>query len=210
MVTKQSLRWKTALQNSYESGYQSVAYGNGKFVAIGKGGYASSPDGITWSHTVFPSTTRLSDFAIVFDGTKFVSNYGVTTDGIDWTITGSYQFRKIVYANGIYVATTGTKKIYTSTDGINWKSITINTENTSALVWDSVAYGNGKFVAVGDCVSTSTDGENWTTVKEMRNQNGREDTVEFNAVKARYVKFQGVERGTGYGYSIWEMQVLTK
>ena len=44
----------------------------------------------------------------------------------------------------------------------------------------------------------------------MRNQNGREDTVEFNAVKARYVKFQGVERGTGYGYSIWEMQVLTK
>ena len=71
------------------------------------------------------------------------------------------------------------------------------------LKWEA-AYGKAYDIQV------STDGKNWTTVKEMRDQNGGEDTVEFNAVKARYVKFQGVERGTGYGYSIWEMQVLTK
>ena len=75
--------------------------------------------------------------------------------------------------------------------------------NKVLINWEG-AYGKNYDILV------SMDGENWTTVKEMRNQNGREDTVEFNAVKARYVKFQGVERGTGYGYSIWEMQVLTK
>lgn len=203
MVTKQSLRWKTALQNSYNSGYESIAYGDGKFVAIGTGGYASSSDGITWSHTVFPSTTYLYDFAIVFDGTKFVSNYGVTTDGINWTITGRYEFKKMVYANGIYIATTGRQGIYTSTDGINWNYITINTEMTHASGWNGIAYGNGKFVIIYEAygyVSTSTDGETWTTpIKHEKMQvsalcyaNGKFVTTYSNVYNGHYCLYNWI------------------
>ena len=44
----------------------------------------------------------------------------------------------------------------------------------------------------------------------MRKQNGGEDTAEFKAVNARYVKFQGIKRVMGYGYSIWEFEVYAQ
>ena len=56
-------------------------------------------------------------------------------------------------------------------------------------------------------IQVSNDENNWTTVKAMRNQDGGEDVVEFDTVSARYVRMQGVTRGTGYGYSLWEMEV---
>lgn len=68
------------------------------------------------------------------------------------------------------------------------------------ITWEG-AYGKDYNIQV------STDGNNWTTVKKMTGQNGGEDIVTFDSVKARYVKMQGVERGTGYGYSIWEFEV---
>ncbi|WP_448902747.1 discoidin domain-containing protein [Eubacterium sp.] len=71
------------------------------------------------------------------------------------------------------------------------------------LNWEA-AYGESYNILV------STDGNNWTTVKEMRNQNGGEDTVTFNATNARYVRMQGVKRALPYGYSLWEMNVYGK
>ena len=68
------------------------------------------------------------------------------------------------------------------------------------LIWES-AYGKSYDIQI------SNDGVNWTTVKEMRGQDGGEDIIEFNAVTARYLKLQGIERATGYGYSLWEMEV---
>ena len=59
-------------------------------------------------------------------------------------------------------------------------------------------------------IQTSTDGKNWTTAKDVTGKSGGIDTITFNTVNARYVKMQGVKRGLPYGYSLWEMQVLTK
>lgn len=56
-------------------------------------------------------------------------------------------------------------------------------------------------------IDVSTDGVEWTTVSELRNQNGGEDVVTFDLTDARYVRMNGVARGTGYGYSLWEMEV---
>lgn len=75
--------------------------------------------------------------------------------------------------------------------------------NKVVLTWEN-AYGKDYNIQV------STDGNNWTTVKEMRKQNGGEDTAEFKAVNARYVKFQGIKRVMGYGYSIWEFEVYAQ
>ena len=39
-----------------------------------------------------------------------------------------------------------------------------------------------------------------------RGKPGNQDLF-FDDVKARYVKVQGIKRGTGWGYSLWEMKV---
>ena len=72
--------------------------------------------------------------------------------------------------------------------------------NKVVLTWEG-AYGKDYDIQV------SNDENNWITVKAMRNQDGGEDVVEFDTVSARYVRMQGVTRGTGYGYSLWEMEV---
>ncbi|MBR3645769.1 MAG: discoidin domain-containing protein, partial [Lachnospiraceae bacterium] len=57
-------------------------------------------------------------------------------------------------------------------------------------------------------IQTSTDGTNFTTVKNVTGENGGEDVITFNATNARYVRMQGVTRGLPYGYSLWEMTVF--
>lgn len=56
-------------------------------------------------------------------------------------------------------------------------------------------------------IQVFTDGKEWTTVAKENGMVG-EITSSFAATKARYVKMQGVSRGTQYGYSIYEMQVF--
>lgn len=56
-------------------------------------------------------------------------------------------------------------------------------------------------------IQTSTDGNNWTTVKALTGQDGGIDEITFDAVSARYVRMQGVTRALPYGYSLWEMEV---
>ncbi|MCR5703429.1 MAG: discoidin domain-containing protein [Eubacterium sp.] len=86
-----------------------------------------------------------------------------------------------------------------------WMSVDLGEEysiNRVIIKWEN-AYGKDYKIM------TSTDGEHWTTAKNLTNQNGGTDDFTFDTVNARYVKMQGVTRGTGYGYSIWEFQVLT-
>lgn len=75
--------------------------------------------------------------------------------------------------------------------------------NKVVLNWEC-AYGKAYKI------QTSTDGNNWTTVKNLTGQDGGIDTVTFDAVNARYVRMQGLERGLPYGYSLWKMEVYGK
>ncbi|WP_448901738.1 galactose-binding domain-containing protein [Eubacterium sp.] len=72
--------------------------------------------------------------------------------------------------------------------------------NKVVLNWEA-AYGESYKI------QTSTDGNNWTTVKDLTNQNGGEDTISFNETNARYVRMQGVKRALPYGYSLYEFEV---
>ncbi|WP_078083248.1 glycosyl hydrolase [Microbulbifer mangrovi] len=67
------------------------------------------------------------------------------------------------------------------------------------LNWEG-AYGKAYEIQV------SADGSNWTTAATVSNGDGGVDQVSLNA-SARYVRMQGVERGTGYGYSLWSFEV---
>ena len=72
--------------------------------------------------------------------------------------------------------------------------------NRVMILWEA-AYGKAYKIQV------STNGNDWTTVANLTNQDGGTDPVTFNSVNARYVRMQGVERALPYGYSIWEFGV---
>ena len=80
--------------------------------------------------------------------------------------------------------------VETSTDNKNW-----NVAFTQNKGLGGQGYGDAKI---------------WTNVKEMRNQKYGEHTVNYDAVSARYVKFQGVKSAMNYGYSMWEFKVIAK
>ncbi|UOZ09058.1 penicillin acylase family protein [Amycolatopsis sp. WQ 127309] len=68
------------------------------------------------------------------------------------------------------------------------------------LRWES-AYGKGYKI------QTSPDAVHWTDSAVVTNGDGGQDNVSFAPTQARFVKLQGVQRGTKYGYSLYEFEV---
>lgn len=81
------------------------------------------------------------------------------------------------------------------------------TFNTIKIVWEG-AYGKTFTIEAGDNV----DGQGWltggTTIASVTGQTfPNTQTIYVDNTTARYIKFNGIERGTGYGYSFWEFEV---
>ncbi|MEE4544802.1 discoidin domain-containing protein [Streptomyces sp. V4-01] len=55
-------------------------------------------------------------------------------------------------------------------------------------------------------IQTSDDGQNWTTVTSVTDGNGNIDDLDVSGT-GRYVRLLGAQRGTGYGYSLYEFGV---
>ena len=153
--------WTTS-QSTADLPWQSVAYGNGVFVAVANGitgnGVMTSPDGSTWTSR---SSAADNDWLSVTYGNGLfvaVAQSGTgnrvmtSTDGITWISQSSAadnNWCSVTYGNGLFVAvaSSGTdNRVMTSPNGIDWTSQTSAANNS----WQSVAYGNGGFVAVAN------------------------------------------------------------
>jgi hypothetical protein len=71
--------------------------------------------------------------------------------------------------------------------------------NRVVLNWEG-AYGKGYQIQV------SNNATSWTTVYSTTTGDGATDDLTV-AGSGRYVRMNGITRGTGYGYSLWEFQV---
>lgn len=167
------------------SNINGVTYGNGKFVAVGGGAgyensiFAASSDGLTWN----TGRTAYQDIlsSIAYGNGKFVAVGNdhntmspkavimTSPDGITWENRQTkdvYQLNSITFANGQFVAVGGGwidyGAILTSPDGINWAKSSFCTASQPCGVLNSVAYGDGMFIAAGHSTVTSSDGINWT------------------------------------------------
>ncbi|MEU7791824.1 family 20 glycosylhydrolase [Micromonospora tulbaghiae] len=56
-------------------------------------------------------------------------------------------------------------------------------------------------------IQTSANGTTWTTVASTTTGDGGKDELAVSGT-ARYVRMQGTQRGTGFGYSLWEFEVF--
>lgn len=160
-----------------------IAYGNGRFVAVGGSGnnYTTvagvSITGIGWTITQLPVQTYWA--SITFGNGVFVAVAGgasqstrvsaASADGVTWTqgqLPTTTQWRTVKFAGGRFFAfpqNTGVNWA-TSVDGITWTSIT---PPSSTTVFFNVVHGNGVYVAFAATTSTtnyatSTNGTTWT------------------------------------------------
>lgn len=94
---------------------------------------------------------------------------------------------------------------WTSSSNLDEQNITVDlgdvrTFSSTKILWES-AYGKAYDIEV------SSDGVEYTKVAERRNWNGGTDSLTFNSVEARYVRLHLLERGTGWTYSIYELEI---
>ena len=160
-----------------DSGWRSVTYGNGVFVAVANSGtnrVMTSPDAVTWTPRAAAEANYWNSVtygngvfvAVAEDGENRVMT---STDGVTWTARTAAEansWRSVTYGNGVFVAVAsdGSNRVMTSTNGVSWTARSAAAANP----WQSVTYGNALFVAVGGAatgtnrVMTSPDGVSWT------------------------------------------------
>lgn len=191
----EAIDYKLELYSEYEDialpssqNWESVAYGNGKFVAVcnyKSDALAYSEDGINWTEMLSPSK---SNQTIQYYNGKFIiylldaGDIYYSEDGINWVRSASpipyrYKITYITYGENKFVGVSNQTGIAVySEDGINW----IETTLPYSYWWRSVAYGDGKFVAVGsipgggiDKAIYSEDGINWVETPMPSSQSWR-------------------------------------
>jgi hypothetical protein len=158
-----------------------VAYGNGKFVAVGyNSAVLYSYNGIKWYEGTTSSSINLDEVA--YGNGKFVavgSNGGIaySLDGISWTVKSSLIaiLNCIAYGNNIFVASGSyqsnadlDRDVIYSVDGINWTAVKLTGADTGSSL-TGLAYGAGKFVGfnANGFVSCSSDGINWNATGKI-------------------------------------------
>ncbi|HMJ65951.1 MAG TPA: hypothetical protein VK615_11425 [Candidatus Binatia bacterium] len=171
LTSSDGITWTERPTNS--RWWKSIAYGNGRFVAVGDHTVDTSPDGITWTHRA--PFVYVQFYGVAFGNGIFVAMgvfnddrgnfyYSVqrSTDGISWDgapAPASAVLRGITFGNGQFVMVGDGGRVFTSTDGISWTAQGAGTGSTL----NDVAFANGMFVAVGGAgtVLRSPDGIQW-------------------------------------------------
>jgi len=57
-------------------------------------------------------------------------------------------------------------------------------------------------------VQVSPDGADWKTVYDVDEGDGRTDILYFGPVATKFVRMKGIQRGTGWGYSLFEVNFI--
>jgi hypothetical protein len=145
----------------------SIAFGNGRLVAVGGDRELYSDDGKTW-RVATPNTFRRPAGVYFANGMFFgpsgpsyqdddvtgIQGYLLTSaDGLTWTEHAGPSFlsslRSIVYGNGVFVAIGDGQSLFSSLDGITWA------EQIRVEFLSKVLFGNGMFLAAASA-GTST------------------------------------------------------
>jgi hypothetical protein len=53
----------------------------------------------------------------------------------------------------------------------------------------------------------STDNTNWIEIEHVKSSDGAVDEINLDNVATRYIKIEFIQRGTQWGYSIWELRL---
>ena len=160
----------------------SMAYGNGKFIACGMGkrGDASntdvsmgySNDGKSWSFTTLGYYTDYRKLGIIFAENRFVAGgknrvVEYSTDGVTWNsvtvVNYDISYPLIAYGNGIYIAlesaSSSQARYSISRNGLtgSWTSGNLASEQSIKNVVDVIFNGEEFVIIAGKTIYTTPD-----------------------------------------------------
>jgi hypothetical protein len=174
---------------------------------------ASVPAGGTSTVTVAAAATASpGSVTITLTGGTKTASLGVTVTGTgpetllsQGKAATASSTESSSYAAGAAVDGNLTSTRWASKEGADPQWLRVDLGATASvshvkLTWEA-AYGKGY------SVQTSADGTTWTTIYTTTTGNGGTDDLTGLAGNGRYVRMNGVTRGTSYGYSLYEMQV---
>ncbi len=182
MTSPDGIHWTEQAHPATMTSLSSIAFGAGRFVAVGQRGLGNamltSTNGVNWTVRNTSGANehgRLTNDwqAVTFGYGKFVAtgfNYdyesgghapiSTSPDGITWYRRDSHSspytgMSSVIYGDGKFVAVGS--EVLTSLDGVSWTRAA-----ERASFDDSVAFGKNLFVTVGATIRTSPDGMTWT------------------------------------------------
>lgn len=167
VVSEDGLTWRK-VHGPVGLGYLvDIAYGNGRFVALGTGYAFVSEDGESWQEVSLPTGFAMDLAGIAFGGGRFVAtgqlgNAYVSEDGLTWervNVGTDKGLGNPVYTGTLFLTTDG-ERVFASPDGLSWQALTPN----RPLVGRRLAFGNGEILNLGGLASdvpVSTDGNAW-------------------------------------------------
>ena len=172
-------QWTWRLPRPQGAGLADIAWGNGRFVAVGNGGNVIvSTKGIDWMAAAVPANCQLRSISFgngifvaagSFTNDRNVTGSGlvcVSSDGIHWEFGKNPEHESlfdIACGNGVFIATgnAGRAFAYRSTNGLDWSPQPPNPFPGASVVW-----GDGFFLLgdAGGAVHASSDGTAWRTI----------------------------------------------
>jgi len=192
VYSEDGITWTEVTPSPLSNGRGAIAYGGGTFVAGRYRDMVYSADGITWTKSGFNENAGI--LSLAYGDGKFVmgSDWArayYSTDGVTWTEKvnwGTIVIRAIAYGGGRFVAvgndinwdngeSVAPGQMSYLDDDFNWNGIEqtifdealVNINGLQAAIAD-IAYGGGKFVAVGGKgkMAYSADGIIWTEIEQ--------------------------------------------
>lgn len=167
-VSMDGAAWqKSPLSITGLSSYAGLDFANGVFLLYGGSFVTLSADGKTQLKSADAGvgnivTAMINTAKVTFGNGVYIaggaSGVAYSTDGTVWKKgTGpSSRIDAVGFGNGLLVVVDAAKNLWTSADGAQWTPITMFRTGLS-----SVAYGSGRFVAVGQELHASADGVTW-------------------------------------------------
>ena len=163
MHSSDGINWTTATPSDPYP-WQSVTYGEGRFVAVSANSGPtpirqvmwSADGGVTWTGAL--ATDLVTWQTVTYGEGKFVA-VSTNSNKVMWSDNGGVTWQSATapvvaywnasaYGNGLFMVTASSGESMYSDDGaLTWKSGT-----TTNGTWQSLAYGDGRFVAVGGSV----------------------------------------------------------
>ncbi len=144
-----------------------LAYGNGMYIGLAGSTIYSSPNGTAWTARATDPSGALN--GATFGNGKFVvvgdKSILTSSDGISWSSQASglgYRLVGVAAGNNLFAAVgDDATTITVSSDGLAWSDAA---SGISSGALNSIAYGSGAFVAIGNggWVSYSSNGRTWT------------------------------------------------
>ncbi|WP_438495676.1 chitobiase/beta-hexosaminidase C-terminal domain-containing protein [Paenibacillus sp. IHBB 3054] len=191
-----SSQYNNQMFNGFYDGTKYYLFG---YEAPNYGAVYTSTNGTTWTMQPFKNyfVTQSSMFV---NGKYFrLGNEGmmVSPNGSDWSYKWGGAFYEVIHDGSQYVAVGkegGDGAIWTSGDLTSWSKAALSSR-TGAFT--AAAYGNNKYVAIGDvsqtttALATSTDGSVWTV------RNSINDSTSLTDIAFGNGKFVAVGAGSG-------------